>query len=239
MGQWRCAVERDHTVIARSYAQPCAGVEGIEETPRKYRRAAGDTLVVSQYAGVFRTCTIIRLDCHVFTDALRRLPPFSGWKWSMDVHLNRLTTWLVYENAAKAAAEWLRLRMGGRLPPIVDLRKRVLWKVGPYPPRIVTSTLILAGSFWCARDAHWHDIATLRAMRIHVAHKPMDDSLRRDLWVPNLIPAADAETHTAAVAKLARALDTLERESTDPDTRLWCRLMREALERDNDTHRNA
>ena len=238
MDQWYAKVKRDHILIARAYAS----CEEVEETPREYRRAAGDTLVVGFQAGVFRPFTIIRIDHHVATDALRRLTTFGRRKWQLDVHLDRVTTWRVFDNVVKAADAWRRLRAalprpvaGGGLPVFADYLKRRMVTLGPFAPRIVTETLICAGAFRAARDAHWHDIAMLNASGVTVAREPMDEHTRERLWVIDLIPVVDAETHAATMAKLARALDMLARESADPGDREWCQLRREAL---NNTRRN-
>jgi hypothetical protein len=232
MDRWRFTSGGDHIIISRAYTL-CGEVE---ETPRKSRRLAGDALVVGFQAGVFRTFTIIRIDRHVSTDALRRLKPSGSWE--LDVHLDRVTTWLVFEDVVKAAAAWLGLRAGGALPAIASSSKRTIVTLGPFEPRIVTSTLIQSGAFHVAHEARRDDIAMLEATGIPVDREPMDDHTRERLWVvDHFPPASDAETR-AAERLLARGLDTLERESADPDARERCQLMREALERDNNTRRN-
>jgi hypothetical protein len=224
MDMWHIKAKRDHILIMQVHAP----VKEVEETPRKHRRAAGDTLVVGYQGGVFREGIITRCDCHVATDAWRRLTR-THRKWELDVHLNRFTAWSMFFDPAKARAAWRRLSAGGRLPGIAHVPGTAVADICPhFPPRIVTSKLLLFGAFAAAADAYWGDVAALKATGITVARDPMDDHGREQLWVPDLIPEA------ATMAKLASALDTFER-GADPHERERCRLMREAL---NNTRRN-
>jgi hypothetical protein len=225
MDQWYFATTRSYTVFARAYA-PC------EEKQRAFRQV-GETLVARMQAGVLRPHTIIRIDYHVSTDALCR--PLR----KIDASLSTLTVWLIFEDVVKAAAMWLGLRIGGALQLLTKLKTRYTAALGLFEPQIVTSTVVQTQAFWAAREARPHDIIMLKAMGIPLASASMDDSTRARLWVPDLIQAADAEAQAAAKAKLARAADTLERESADPDDREYWRLFREALERDNNPRCNA
>jgi hypothetical protein len=224
---WHRAIKRGQLLITCVHAP----VEGCKETPREDRRA-GDVQVLGLEAGMFRTWTIIRLDCHVWTDAMQQPTPFGRCKYTLGVHLNKFTAWLMFYDPTRAADVWLRLTGGGKLRFIMDIPWATVAALGPFEPRLVTGgTLLHFGTFWRDREAHWEDVAKVKAMGIRVPREPLDDFTRRQLWVPDLIPRADAETEAAAMAALARALDTLERESADPDTRERCRLTREALER--------
>jgi hypothetical protein len=98
--------------------------------------------------------------------------------------------------------------------------------------------VIQSGAFYAAREARRRDVALLEAMGVPVSREPLDDHTRGQLWVINHFPTAGAETRAADAARVARALDTLERESADPDVREWCQLMREALERHDNTRRS-
>jgi len=200
MDQWRYAVKRDHALFMRAYA----ACEEVEETPREHRRAKGDMLVVGAQAGVFRPFTIIRIDYHVATDALRRLTPFGDWE--LDVQLDRLTAWLVFWDVDKAAAAWLRLRApeDALLPVIATSSKRRVAAIGPGEPRIVTSALLHFGTFAAAADANVEDVTALQAMGIGVSLDLMDDTTRGELWVFDQLPPA---AEVAAMAKVAGALD--------------------------------
>ena len=224
MNQWYCAVERGYTIFARAYAPQ-------EEAPSVFQQE-GQTLVACMQAGVLRPHTIIRIDYHVSANEF--LPPSPS---SQKVGI--FTVWFVFEDVVKAAGMWLALRSGGALLLLHNTKSRIVAALGLFKPRLVTSTLIHSGKFHYARDAHWDDIARVKALGLPIAPAPMDDRTRWRLWVFNHTPPVDPETQDATIAKLARASDTLARESADPDDREYWRLFREALERDNNPRCNA
>jgi hypothetical protein len=220
MDQWYFKVKRDYAMFARAYVPR-------EEAPSVFQQE-GQTLVARMQTGVLRPHTIIRIDYHVSANDL----PFSQ-------EVGTFTVWFVFEDVVKAAGMWLALRSGGALLLLHNTKSRSVAALGLFKPRLVTSTLIHSGKFHYASNARWDDIAKVKALGLPVAPAPMDDYTRWRLWVFNHTPPVDPETQAATVAKLARAADTLERESADPDDREYWQLFREALERDNNPRCNA
>lgn len=204
-----CDVKPGYTIIARGYVPR-------EEAPSVFQQE-GQTLVAFMQAGLLRTFAIIRIDYYV--SANERLPPSP-----FSQKVGTFTVWFVFEDVVKAAGMWLALRSGGALLLLHNTKLRSVDALGLFKPRLVTSTLIHSGKFHYAHDAHWHDIARVKALGLPIAPAPIDDHTRWRLWVVNHMPRPTRED----VDKLVRAADVLSRESKDPDDREYWRLFREA-----------
>ena len=141
--RWLMHEHADGFTIARAYSDALDGGR-IEEVPPDEVRC--DKQVLGLDAIMLAEATILVVDSHVEVGGKRWVTARNGHKVRCRrVFEQLLRHWVIYADPMAAAARWLKI--GGRLPYMVELCGTRMTCGGPWPPRLVHETEIQVARF--------------------------------------------------------------------------------------------